>query len=245
MALFTDGPVSTIEDLTGQDSQILDVASTESIDLGRKLALAQEEVGVELSLALDRADAGRNTGNVVVTPALKLWLTFRTLEMTYRDAYYSQLNDRYAGKRDAFGGMAKWAYEKLIQGGIGIATDPAPQAATPRVETAPGNLPSGTYYVTAAWVNAAGEEGVCATPAVVTGAGSTLRVRAVQAPANATGWNVYVGDSGETLTQQNGGPIPASQSWTQPNPVTNTGRAPGGGQRANYLLKAIRRIQRG
>ena len=36
------------EDLTAQDSQLLDVASTEGIDLGGKLALAQEELGVEL-----------------------------------------------------------------------------------------------------------------------------------------------------------------------------------------------------
>ena len=35
---------------------------------------------------------------VVVTPPLKLWHIFRTLEMVYRDAYNSQLNDRYAGQ---------------------------------------------------------------------------------------------------------------------------------------------------
>ena len=40
--------------------------------------------------------------NVVVTPALKLWHTYRALEMVYGDAYNSQLNDRYAGKRDQF-----------------------------------------------------------------------------------------------------------------------------------------------
>jgi len=54
MALFTDSPVSSIEDLSAQDSQLLDVASAENIDVTRKLALAQEEVGLELSALLTR-----------------------------------------------------------------------------------------------------------------------------------------------------------------------------------------------
>ena len=33
MALFTDGPASSIEDLAAQDSQVLNVASSEGIDL--------------------------------------------------------------------------------------------------------------------------------------------------------------------------------------------------------------------
>ena len=58
MALFIDGPISTTEDLTAQDSQLLDVASTEGIDLWRKLVIAQEELGVELRALLSRAGPG-------------------------------------------------------------------------------------------------------------------------------------------------------------------------------------------
>ena len=254
MALFTDGPVSTIEDLTGQDSQLLDVARTEGVDLRRKLELAQEEIGLELSALLGRTvfaeqefrlSAERSLANVAVTSALKLWHTFRTLEMVYRDAYHSQLNDRYAGKRDAFRGMAKWAYEKLVQLGIGIVSDPIAQATTPEVETAPGGLRSGTYYVTTAWINGAGEEGACGSPAVITTAGGTLRAHPGKAPGNATGWNIYVGDSGDTMTQQNGSPIPAGQSWTQPNTTATSGKAPSTGQKPNYTCCAARIIQRG
>ena len=36
MALFTDGPISCIEDLTAQDSQLLNVASVEGIDMTQK-----------------------------------------------------------------------------------------------------------------------------------------------------------------------------------------------------------------
>ncbi len=113
MALFTDGPASTIEDLAAQDSQILDVASVEGIDLTRKLALAQEAAAMDLEAALGgRGSTSWQFGlrlalprptleNIVVTPALRLWHTYRTLEMVYGDAYYSQLNDRYAKKRDS------------------------------------------------------------------------------------------------------------------------------------------------
>jgi hypothetical protein len=254
MALFTDGPASTTEDLAGQDSQLPDAANTEGIDVGRKLSLAQDELAVELAGLLNRRGAGGDplwtsaaldVGHVVVTPPLKMWHTFRTLELVYRDAYYNQLNERYSGKRDAFHDMATWAREKLIEAGIGIASDPVALASTPVVQTTAGNLPAGLYYITMAWVNGAGEEGACASPAVASTIGGTLLVQPQHAPENARGWNVYVGQAPESMTLQNGPPIPAGQNWTQPNPVATAGRAPGSGQAPNYLFATARTIQRG
>ena len=102
MALFTDGPVSSIEDLTAQDSQLLDVASIEGIDVARKLTLAQDDVGVELTVLLGKLSfvdqpfwmaPTPTLRSVVVTPALKRWHTYAALEQVYRDAYNTQLND--------------------------------------------------------------------------------------------------------------------------------------------------------
>jgi len=258
MALFLDGAVSTTEDLTGQDSQLLNVASTEGIDLGGKLALAQEELGVELRALLNRGgpvgplgwitrayieQAG--IGHVVVTPPLKMWHTFRTLEMVYRDAYNNALNDRYAGKRDAFHEMAAWAREKLILLGIGMAWNPVPRAAMPAVAPAQGSLAAGTYYVTMAWVNSAGEEGASATPVVATTTGNTLMVRPGAAPQGATGWNAYLGVSADRMTLQNGSPLAPAQSWTQPPGLTTAGRTAGSGQAPSCLWPAPRMLQRG
>jgi hypothetical protein len=254
MALFTDGPASTIEDLTAQDSQLLDVAQAEGIDLTRKLALAQEEAGLEIEGLLERLRPGEpalwgpsTTGleNVVVTPALKAWHTFRTLEAVYRDAYHSQLNDRYAAKRDEFRDLAKWAYEKLVQGGIGIATDPAPQAVTPVVAPAPGVVTNGTYYVTMAWVNAAGAEGAAAAPAAIDISGSTFQVQPGAAVARMAGWNVFAGTAPESMALQNGAPLGIGQTWVQPSPVTTAGRTPGTGQSPDYMQPVPRLIQRG
>ncbi len=262
MALFIDGPASSMEDLAAQDSQLLDMASVEGIDVTQKLALAQDELALELDALLTRLSRADQSfrlapqphlGSVVVTPALKLWHTFRSLEMVYSDAYNSQLNDRYAGKRDQFHLRAKWAYETLVAAGIGVASVPVPRAATPVVVAAPGPapgtpLPDGTYYATIAWVNSAGEEGVSALPATVATTGSSLLVQPVGAgaapPQTAAGWNVYVGAAPDSMALQNGSPIAIGQTWLQPAALA-AGRPPGPGQRPNYLKPVPRVIQRG
>src|SRR5260370_38697126 len=135
MALFTDGSVSSILDLTARDTQLLNVSVAEGIDVTQKLALAQDELALEIGTLLTRLTyvdqafwlaPQPDLGSVVVTPALKLWHTLRSLELVYADAYNNQLNDRYAGKRDQFHAMADSAYEKLIQIGLGIPANPVP-----------------------------------------------------------------------------------------------------------------------
>ena len=259
MALFIDGPVSSVEDLAAQDSQLLDVASVEGIDVSQKLALAQDELTLEISALLTRVSyvdqlfwlaPQPDLGSVVVTPALKLWHTFRSLEMVYSDAYNSQLNDRYAGKRDQFHAKAQWAYETLVLAGLGVASVPVPRAATPAVTAAgapaPGTpLPDGTYYVTVAWVNAAGEEGASAVPATIATTGSSLLVQPAGAPPKtAAGWNIYLGAGPDSMALQNGSPIAIGETWLQPAPLV-AGRPPGTGQLPSYLKPVPRMIQRG
>jgi hypothetical protein len=173
-----------------------------------------------------------------------MWHTYRTLEIVYGDAYYSQLNDRYAKKRDQFGLLSKWAYERLIMNGIGITPRPVPQAATPDVEAAAGAVPDGTYYVTMAWTNTAGEEGVSATPAVITTSSSGFFVRPAGSQSSSA-WNVYAGSAPESMTRQNGSPIAAGAVWTQSSALTTSGSMPGRGQAPSYYHALPRVIQRG
>jgi hypothetical protein len=160
------------------------------------------------------------------------------------------LNDRYAGKRDQFHGLADWAYEKLIQTGIGIVSCPVPQPAIPNVVAAPGPLgtfplPDDTYFVTTSWLNAQGEEGACAVAAAVKTAFSTLLVQAGRAPRNGSAWNVYVGASPETMSLQNTSPLAPGQTWLQPGTLNKTGRAPGTGQSPSFIQPVPRLLQRG
>ena len=254
MPLFTDGPVSNIQDLSAYDSQVMDVASTEGIDLTRKLAAAQDDLAVDLSVLLANLKLGGqpswltpspNLANVVVTQPLKLWHIYLSLEMVYRDAYNSELNDRYAGKRDQFRQLAECAREKLIQSGIGVAAEPVAQAETPQLITIPGAFPDGSYFVTVSWVNAAGEEGASAVPAAITISGSSLQVQPAAAPEKATGWNVYIGSELETMVLQNQSPIDVGSVWQQTTPLATAGPGPGTGQNPTYLKPLPRVIQRG
>jgi len=254
MALFTDGPISSLEDLTAQDSQLFDVATVEGIDVTRKMTLAQEEIGQELVTFINRLHfvdqpfwiaPQPSLRAVVVTAALKLWHISRTLEMIYSDAYSSQLNDRYGAKRDQFHAAAQLACEKLIQIGIGVTSQPIPKAATPQVIAIPGSLPDGIYYVTMAWVNSAGEEGASAVPEVTALAASAFQVLPATPPPTAVSWNIYCGHAPEGMVLQNLSPIPIGEIWLQTGALAQAGRRPGSGQEPNYLKPIPRVLQRG
>jgi hypothetical protein len=252
MALFTDGPISCIEDLTAQDSQLLSVASVEGIDTAQKIAIAQEQMAMDLSTALNRASRGEiwmapraQLSMVVVTPPLKLWHTARALELIYMDAYNSQLNDRYAGKRNQFHELAGWAYSKLAEIGVGIAAMPVAKANVPFISTMPGALSDGVYYASIAWMNRAGEEGEASTLATVSTTSSTFLIQAGTPPANAAGWNVYAGISSDAMYRQNNSQLQAGQTWQQPSPLVQRGTLPGKGQKPTYLHALPRIVQRG
>jgi len=258
MALFTDGPPSSIDDLAAQDSQLLGMASVEGIDVTQKIALAWDEVGLELYTMLNLSGttdgmfwqpAQPNLGAVVVTPPLRLWHTFRALQMVYQDAYNSQLNDRYAGKRDYFHKRAVWANERLMEIGVGIAALPVARAGKAVVNPAAAGdglpLPDGTYFAATAWVNRNGEEGAAGDAVDIALAGSTLSVLPGPPAQNVAAWNVYVGTDAGAMTLQNPSPLDMGHTWIQPAPLTAGGRAAGTGQAASFLRGIARVIQRG
>lgn len=254
MALFTDGSISSLEDLAAQDSQLLDIASEEGINVTQKIALAQDQIGLDLVSMLSGFKSWDwpiwmvqepHLSQIVVTPALKLWHTYLSLEMVYRDAYADQLNDRYGAKRDQFHVLATSAREKLIQIGIGIASQPIPQAATPQLTAVPGSLPDAIYYVTMTWVNQRGEEGVCSLPEAITTSSSSFEVQPGNPPQSAAGWNVYVGNAPQAMFIQNTTPISLGETWQQQTAPVSTGATPGHGQKPTYRKPLPRVLQRG
>jgi hypothetical protein len=254
MALFIDGPPSSIEDLSAQDSQLLDVATVEGIDVTQKLELAHEEIGIELYSLLNRMrPAGfllwisvkPNLTGVVLTPPLKQWHTYRALEMFYADAYNSQLNDRYAGKRDQFHELAKKAYDKVIEAGVGMVLSPVPRPETPALSPTAGSLPDNLYYVTTTWVNRGNEESAPARPSSIMTSASTFLVQAGEAPSGVTGWNVYAGTDLKSLRLQNEVELSPGDTWVQPDTMATTGRRAGHGQPQDYHQPVPRMLQRG
>lgn len=254
MALFTDG-VSSVQDLLSQDSSALLTAQTESIDLNNKLALAQGDIGIDLTTLLQRSSTydwqfwlqpNPQLNNIAVTPPLQRWHVFQTLVMLYQDAYSNQLNDRYQGKRDQFEQLARWAKDKLIETGVGIISDPLPKASPPQLTAIPGGQPAMTYYASVSWLNVEGEEGQAGDASFLSvPAGSVLAAQPLSPPSNAVSWNVFVGLSPTTLILQCPSPLALDQIWVQAAPVSISGRGPGSGQAPNYLRALVRVIQRG
>jgi hypothetical protein len=262
MALFTDAPISTLDQLAAQDSAALDVASTEGIDATAKISLGQDELGIELVAAVSRSPFSPATpsvwwpgmvltttlqlSSIVVTPPLRLWHTFHTLELIYRDAYNNQLNDRYLGKWHAYTDLAKWACSMLMQTGVGVVSDPVAVAQVPQVDVTSGSFQATNYFVQAAWMNSHGEEGMASAVASATASDqNSIQVTATSPPGNATAWNVYAGTSINSITLQNSAPIDTGQPWLLPVSGLVSGRSPGTGQAPSYYRVLPRYLQRG
>jgi len=254
MALYNDGPLSSLLDLQNYESSILSVASTEGIDLSGKMELAQDAIANELLLFLLRRlpvwdfqwnqRRVRGTSDVVVTAPLKQWHVQKTLAMVYRDAYNNQLNDRYLNKWNEYEHLAKASSETYLQIGVGLVADPLPKPAVPLLSTAAGLSNGATYYVVVTWTNVTGQESNPSDVATITTAGGQQMVVAMASPpANASGWNVYVGQSPDTVSLQNTAPIAVSDSWTLTTLVQ--GGPAGTGQAPTWFFVDHRVIERG
>lgn len=259
MALFTDGAINETIDLQNYENRILDVASAEGIDLAGKIALAQGEIANELIMFLlkrlpfaelqwlPQPAARQQIGvsDVAVTGPLRQWHVYKTLALVYRDAYNNQLNDRYQGKWNEYEGLAKTSSKNYLRIGVGLVASPIPKASTPILSTTSGNGLASTYYAAVTWVNQAGREGGPSNVAQITTAtGQQMAIAVVNPPANAAGWNVYVGQAPNTIGLQNSTPIGLGSAWTMTGALT-AGAQPGSGQQPTWYVVDHRAIERG
>lgn len=256
MALFTDGPPSSIQDLIDQDSGLLEVCRIEQINASTKLALAQEELGLELAAIFERqrsnwtplySSSPLDLQHVAVTPSLRLWHTWLSLSLVYRDAYFNQLNDRYQAKWDNYQKLATLGRLRLQELGIGIVLDPLPKPDGPAITTLPATESGGTFYFSVTIVNSAGEESVSSDPeSTFVPDGSVAGLQVIAAPANALGWNAYAGTSPDAMYLQNESPLRFDEDWTYfPSTAVTTGDTTGNGQTPNLIRPLQRRLQRG
>jgi hypothetical protein len=241
MALLTDGLCATLEDLAIYDSSVLSVASTEGIDVTGKLTVAHAVLSDELTVLL----TGDRVDRVVVTGPLRTFYVYSVLEQVYRDAYNSQLNDRYEGRWRQYEGLRREAWRRLLEGGVGLVEDPVPKALPPILGVVAGTGPSATMFVRMGWLNSRGEAGAASEcSSVIVNSGQVLTVQpAGVATASAAGWNVYIGEAPEETKQQNTEPIAVNSNWVQSAELRTEGKGPGTGQAASHL-KAIPRVLR-
>ncbi len=259
MALFTDGPACTIHDLTDEDSGLLQTAESVGINVTAKLRLAMSEVQSELEAWLLRPQPAMGVvgspwllppgiGQVVVTPELARWEKMQALAMVYRDAYFSQLVDRYQGKWDEYAKLTRYARDQFVANGIGLVGDPMPRAELPVLGSASTSTTQagGAFYAAVAWVNVAGQEGAASEAGSIRiPANNLMTVMASGAPANAVGFNVYAGTALGMMTRQNQVALPAGATFTWiPGAFTSSITA-GNGQKPDYTRPLPRTMLRG
>jgi hypothetical protein len=254
MALFVDGPACTIGDLTDQDAGLLDVALNTGINVSTKLRLAVEEIRTDLHLWLIRPrptlellwGPSLRIEQIAITPPLKRWETMHTLALVYRDAYFSQLVDRYQTKWQEYAKLALDASESFIASGLGLVGDPVLQAAPPALSTTPGTQNGGTFYASVTWVNATNQEGSPSFVSSITVAnGNLMTVGVTGTPKNVVGFNVYAGSSLTAMLLQNGVLLPIGATFTYvPGEITQ-GPLPGNGQAPDFLRPLARTMLRG
>ncbi len=247
MALLVDGTLNNMETLKSQDSGVMEVSHGEGVDLTAKLEIARHEIEIEIDALLRKSGCG-SLGQVVATTALKRWHLLLTLAMTYRDAYFSQLNDRYKERWKAYEEEAKAAAERVIEDGVGMARAPLTRPGTVQAEVIVGGLAETTYWVRTSWVGADGaeseaSEGLC-VPADWPHS-LTVRQSVEAAPETATGWNVYVGLAPGNETKQNAQPLAIGGEWTLSTGGLALGVAPKDGQDAEYYCSRRRLLRRG
>jgi hypothetical protein len=254
MALFVDGPASTIDDLTDQDAGLLDVALGTNINVSTKLRLAVEEIQTDLRLWLKRPRPALelvwgpppHIGQVVVTAPLKRWEAMYALSLVYRDAYFSQLVDRYQAKWKEYADLARDARENFIASGFGLVSDPVPRAAPLFLSTTPGPQRGGTFYACVTWANTTNQEGAPSELASITVQdGNLMTVGVSHAPGNAVGFNVYVGTTPTEIPLQNDVLLPVTGTYLYVPGQMADGRLPGNGQEPDFMRPIVRTTLRG
>jgi hypothetical protein len=222
MALFTDGNIAGLSDLRAYESSILDMAAAEGIDLGAKLSLAQRELELQIVAFLLRrgqlSGVRRELDHVVVTDPMLHAHTMLTLSLIYRDAYNSQLNDRYQGKWKQYAGLAAHAVRQLFEIGIGITCTPIPRPQPPAISLLTGGYQQATTYtVRCALAGARGTTGAHSDPVLRQSTpGQTLEISLPELPQRCTGWVLYVADGDGVPSRQNPDVLPGGAVWTCP-----------------------------
>lgn len=254
MSLFADGVACTIDDLTDHDSGLLDVALTSGINVTTKMRLAHEEIASEIHLWLDRTRPAVDLiwapslriEQVVVTAPLRRWEVMMALSLVYRDAYFSQLVDRYQAKWEEYSRLTRTAYERFVASGMGLVNCPVKQAAAPVLGTVTGPQKGGTFYASVASVNAAGQEGAVSHASSITVSdGSLMTVAAQGSLPEAAGFNIYAGSDLAAMFRQNDAPLPPGFAFTYVPGLVSGGQLPGAGQAPDFVRPMARTILRG
>lgn len=245
MALFVDSTNPTVQDLLRYDKNLLDVGSAEGLDCSEKLILAKEYVGSELEAFLRRERPGTMLESVVATEPIRRWTAEVALSLFYRDAHYSQLNERYRGKWKEYDAISKETRRFIFESGVGCVGSPVRKAQRPILWATTGVLAAGSYFVRICWVGPGGTMGEASDIATYTlSAPGGLLVSPASVPDGIVGWHVFAGELEDQIQRQSDAPLPIPGSWQIQSGLT-AGARPADGQSSDFFVVARNVILRG
>ncbi len=246
MALWKDGSSPAIADLQRYESDILQVATVEEIDLSRKLEIARGIVSSDLRDFLRRQTGAEGSAleDVVVTEPLQRWAVMMTLQLTYRDAHYQQLAERYKGKWMEYSEQARVARRECYEYGVGRVRRPLPKPDAPTILVANGGqVSAGTYYFRASRVAGGVESEASEVAAVTVTTGSAIQVQFADENLAGEGWHIYAGLFEDELTKQSGSALAFGATWGQTQ--IQPGARPGEGQQPDFYIRQRNLLWRG
>jgi len=252
MALFNDGPISSLEDLRVYETSLLDTASIEGVSLANKLALAQQELGGEvLRFLIQQLEPTQSVfpsklDQVVATDPLRRWHALRTLSVFFRDVHHNQLNDRYRAKWTAYEAEAKNAARLLWEVGVGLVASPIRRPKPPKLETVPTDeeFPQLLFKIT--WVRGAAEESAASDAVLFPGGiGGKPELSVASPPPRVTGWHVYAGTTVEQLALQTPSALALDDLWVMPLNNLTSGPDVPFGQSPDQYVRLQRLLLRG
>ena len=254
MALLVDGWWCEAEELQAYDGSATNVAGEEGIDLGAKMRQSEAWITDKVDDFLRWESncgqsvyprSGLTVANAVVDDRLKRWHLAHTLALVYRDASFSQVNDRFQKKSEAFEKDATRSRVEYFQGGVPYVGNPLRKPLAPTVTVTAGPQGEAAYIVTTTQADRRGEESAQSdVVSVQAAAGNGLTVTANGVGAG-NGWNVYVADSNGVMRMQNDAPLDANAVWTLPDAGPAAGPAAREGQAPEGRVKERRILTRG
>jgi hypothetical protein len=244
MALLTDEGWIKIEDLSEEDSGLLETSQREGIDLATKLRLAVDDIRSELRSFL-RSNSAFAPEQVAVEWELRRWVAYHSISSAYRDAYFHQLNDRYAAKWKLYSEQAKEAREECLSKGVGIIRHPLRRPAAPEVLLLSGSHAPRTYWFSIAWANEQGEYSVPGEARLVKTTGlHGLRIEQGEGAPNDAKWVVYGGPGAQEMTLQTEGALEPGAAWELPERGLVEGQLPYEGQAPGTRVRRRRLLRR-
>jgi hypothetical protein len=244
VALLVDGSWCEVDDLQAYDVSATTVADEEGIDLEAKMSLSEAWITDRVN-AFVRWESTLTGQNAVVSEPLKRWHLANVLAMLYRDASFSQVNDRYEKKWKAFQQDAAERKAEYFLAGVPYVGNPVRQPSAPAVNVIVGVQPAAAYSIAVTRVDGAGRESALSDlTAVQAPAGNGITV-SVNGLAASDRWNVYATNGDEPMQKQNSDALNATATWGLPASGLSAGQEAGDGQAPDGWVRQRRILPRG